>query len=170
MSEHLSPGGLSDALTEIVADHDQQKQTFVDPVRLVGDVIPHRLHDNRCSLARQRQTGRRRRAAGMPAGRGQARRRRPSRPGAPRLLLRVVSSAPLPNDMSMRQARFDAAQRVAASTGNWDDSGSDGPVHSELDEVFGVRCRVLGTYQPPADTGTRGGSAATSTTSTAGGA
>ena len=39
MSELGSPGGLSDALTEIVADHDQQKQTFVDPGRLIGDVI-----------------------------------------------------------------------------------------------------------------------------------
>ena len=39
MSELGGPGGLSDALTEMVADHDQQKQTFVDPGRLIGDVI-----------------------------------------------------------------------------------------------------------------------------------
>ena len=39
MNERDSPGDLGDALTEIVADHDQQKQAFVDPERMIGDVI-----------------------------------------------------------------------------------------------------------------------------------
>ena len=154
MSEHLSPGGLSDALTEIVADHDQQKQTFVDPVRLVGDVIhidymttDVLLHDS----AKQAVGGVQQGCLLVAVRLGDD--DLPD-PGAPRLLLRVVSSAPLPNDMSMRQARFDAAQRVAASTGNWDDSEVTDLFTLNLMRYSGVRCRVLGTYQPPADTGT----------------
>ena len=154
MSEHLSPGGLSDALTEIVADHDQQKQTFVDPVRLVGDVIhidymttDVLLHDS----AKQAVGGVQQGCLLVAVRLGDD--NLPD-PGAPRLLLRVVSSAPLPNDMSMRQARFDAAQRVAASTGNWDDSEVTDLFTLNLMRYSGVRCRVLGTYQPPADTDT----------------
>ena len=54
--------------------------------------------------------------------------------------------------MSMRQARFDAAQRVADSTGNWDDSEVTDLFTLNLMRYSGVRCRILGTYQPPEDT------------------
>ena len=152
MSELGSPGGLSDALTEIVADHDQQKQTFVDPGRLIGDVIQIDyttadvlLHDS----AKQA-------AGGVPQGCLLVAVRlgdddRPD-PGAPRLLLRVVASTALPNDMSMRQARFDAAQRVADSTGNWDNNEVTDLFTLNLMRYSGVRCRILGTYQRPEDT------------------
>ena len=79
--------------------------------------------------------------------------------------------------MSMRQARLDGAQRVADSTGNWDDSevtdlftlnlmrysGGRGVPRlgrqQHRSDLFtlnlmrysGVRCRILGTYQPPED-------------------
>ena len=152
MSKSGSPGGLSDALTEIVADHDHQKQTFVDPGRLIGDVIQidyttadFLLHDS----AKQA-------VGGVPQGCLLVAVRlgdgdRPD-PGAPRLLLRVLSSTALPNDMPMRQARFDAAQRVADSTGNWDDSQVTDLFTLNLMRYSGVRCRILGTYQPPEDT------------------
>ena len=153
MSELGSPGGLSDALTEIVADHDQQKQTFVDPGRLIGDVIQidyttadFLLHDS----AKQAVGGVQQGCLLVAVRLGDD--DRPD-PGAPRLLLRVVSSTPLPNDMSMRQARFDAAQRVADSTGNWDDSEVTDLFTLNLMRYSGVRCRILGTYQPPEDAG-----------------
>ncbi len=152
MSELGGPGGLSDALTEIVADHDQQKQTFVDPGRLIGDVIQidytaadFLLHDS----AKQAVGGVQQGCLLVAVRLGDD--DRPD-PGAPRLLLRVVSSTPLPNDMSMRQARFDAAQRVADSTGNWDDSEVTDLFTLNLMRYSGVRCRILGTYQPPEDT------------------
>ena len=152
MSELGSPGGLSDALTEIVADHDQQKQTLVDPGRLTGDVIQidystadFLLHDS----AKQAVGGVQQGCLLVAVRLGDD--DRPD-PGAPRLLLRVVSSSPLPNDMSMRQARFDAAQRVADSTGNWDDSEVTDLFTLNLMRYSGVRCRILGTYQPPEDT------------------
>lgn len=152
MGELGSPGGLSDALTEIVADHDQQKQTFVDPGRLIGDVIQidyttadFLLHDS----AKQAVGGVQQGCLLVAVRLGDD--DRPD-PGAPRLLLRVVSSTPLPNDMSMRQARFDAAQRVADSTGNWDDSEVTDLFTLNLMRYSGVQCRILGTYQPPEGT------------------
>ncbi|WP_419926216.1 helicase HerA domain-containing protein [Candidatus Poriferisocius sp.] len=152
MNEVGSPGGLSDALTEIVADHDQQKQTFVDPKRLIGDVIQidyttadFLLHDS----AKQTVDGVQQGCLLVAVRLGTD--DRPD-PRAPRLLLRVVSSTPLPNDMSMRQARFDAAQRVADSTGNWDDNEVTDLFTLNLMRYSGVRCRILGTYQPPEDT------------------
>ncbi|MXW57867.1 MAG: ATP-binding protein [Acidimicrobiia bacterium] len=151
MNEVDSPGGLSDALTEIVADHDQQKQTFVDPKRLIGDVIQidyttadFLLHDS----AKQTVDGVQQGCLLVAVRLGTE--DRPD-PRAPRLLLRVVSSTPLPNDMSMRQARFDAAQRVADSAGNWDDSDVTDLFTLNLMRYSGVRCRILGTYQPPED-------------------
>ena len=150
MSELGSSGGLSDALTEIIADHDQQKQTFVDPGRLIGDVIQidyttadFLLHDSAKQAVGGVQQGCL--LVAVRLGDGDS-----PDPGAPRLLLRVVSSTPLPNDMSMRQARFDAAQRVADSTGNWDDSEVTDLFTLNLLRYSGVRCRILGTYQPPA--------------------
>ncbi|MXW60485.1 MAG: DUF87 domain-containing protein [Acidimicrobiaceae bacterium] len=151
MSEDGSPGGLSDALSEIVADHDQQKQTFVDPGRLIGDVIQidytsadFLLHDS----AKQTVGGVQQGCLLVAVRLGDD--NHPD-PGAPRLLMRVVSSTPLPNDMSMRQARFDAAQRVADSTGNWDDSDVTDLFTLNMMRYSGVRCRILGTYQPPED-------------------
>jgi len=148
MSESGSPRGLSDALAEIVDDHDQQKQTFVDPGRLVGDVIQidyttadFLLHDS----ARQAVGGVQQGCLLVAVRLGED--DLPD-PGAPRLLLRVVSSTPLPNDMSMRQARFDAAQRVADSTGNWDDSDVTDLFTLNLMRYSGVSCRILGMYQP----------------------
>lgn len=148
MNELGSPGGLGDALTEIAADHDQQKQIHIDSERLIGDVIhidymtaDVLLHDK----AKQA-------VGGVPQGCLLVAVRlenenRPD-PDAPQLLLRVLSSAPLPNDMSMRQARFDAAQRVADSSGNWDDSNVTDLFTLDLMRYSGVRCRILGTYQP----------------------
>lgn len=152
MSESGSPRGLSDALTEIVADHDQQKQTFVDPGRLIGDVIQidyttadFLLHDSAKQAVGGVQQGCLLVAVRLGDGNWPD-------PAAPRLLLRVVSSTPLPNDMSMRQARFDAAQRVADSTGNWDDSDVTDLFTLNLMRYSGVQCRILGTYQPPENT------------------
>ncbi len=152
MNEVGNPGGLSDALTEIVSDHDQQKQTFVDPERLIGDVIQvdyttadFLLHDSAKQAVDGVQQGCLLVAVRLGADDGPD-------PRAPRLLLRVVSSTPLPNDMSMRQARFDAAQRVADSTGNWDDNDVTDLFTLNLMRYSGVRCRILGTYQPPEGT------------------
>ena len=153
MNELGSSGGLGDVLNEMVADHDQQKQGFIDPGRLVGDVISidyatavFLLHDK----AKQSVGGVQQGCLLVAVRLGQD-----DRPdaGASRLLLRVVSSASLPNDVSMRQARFDAAQRVADSTGNWDDRDVTDLFTLNMMRYSGVRCRILGTYQPPAAAG-----------------
>ncbi|WP_419947131.1 helicase HerA domain-containing protein [Candidatus Poriferisodalis sp.] len=150
----VGPGGsvgLGDALSGIVADHDQERQTFVDPGRLIGDVIQidyvtadFLLHDSAKQAVGGVQQGSL--LVAVRLGEGD----QPD-PGAARLLLRVVSSTPLPNDMAMRQARFDAAQRVADSPGNWDDSEVTDLFTVNLMRYSGVRCRILGSYQPPQD-------------------
>lgn len=149
MSDSNVPGGLGDALTGIVADHDMEKQAFVDSGRLVGDVIQidytsadFLLHDSAKQAVGGVQQGCLLVAVRLDED------DRPD-PGAARLLLRVVSNAPLPNDMSMRQARFDAAQRVADSSENWDDSNVTDLFTLNLMRYSGVRCRILGSYQPP---------------------
>ncbi|MDE0321353.1 MAG: DUF87 domain-containing protein [Acidimicrobiaceae bacterium] len=153
----VGPGGsagLGDALSGIVADHDQERQTFVDPGRLIGDVIQidyttadFLLHDSAKQAVGGVQQGSL--LVAVRLGEGD----QPD-PGAARLLLRVVSSTPLPNDMAMRQARFDAAQRVADSPGNWDDSDVTDLFTVNLMRYSGVRCRILGSYQPPQDSDT----------------
>ncbi|MYD82193.1 MAG: DUF87 domain-containing protein [Acidimicrobiales bacterium] len=150
----VGPGasaGLGDALSGIVAEHDQERQTFIDPDRLVGDVIQidystadFLLHDS----ARQAVGGVQQGSLLVAVRLGGD--NQPD-PGAARLLLRVVSSAALPNDTAMRQARFDAAQRVADSAGNWDDSDVTDLFTVNLMRYSGVRCRILGSYQPPQD-------------------
>ena len=151
MNEPGSSGGLVDALNEIVADHDQQKHAFIDPGRLVGDVISidytradFLLHDK----AKQAVGGVQQGCLLVAVRLGDD--YRPD-PGASRLLLRALSSTALPNDVSMRQARFDAAQRVADSTGNWDDRDVTDLFTLNMLRYSGVRCRILGTYQPPED-------------------
>ncbi len=135
-----------------MAGHDEQKQTFVDPERLVGDVIhidyttaDILLHDK----AKQTVGGVQQGCLLIAVRLGDQ--NQPDA-NAPRLLLRVLSSAPLPNDMAMRQARFDAAQRVADSPGNWDDRKVTDLFTVNMMRYSGVRCRILGSYQPPSGT------------------
>ena len=142
---------LGDSLDGIVADHDEQKLTLIDAKRMIGDVInidyltaDFLLHDKAKQTVGGVQQGCLLVAVRLGDG------KRPD-PGASRLLLRVLSSAPLPNDMSMRQARFDAAQRVAESAGNWDDRDVTDLFTLNMMRYSGVRCRILGTYQPPED-------------------
>ena len=147
-NEQNGSSGLSDTLAKIVTDHDNQRQTFVDPKRRIGDVIQIDyttadllLHDNAKQAVGGVQQGCLLVAVRLGDG------DHPD-PNAPRLLLRVVSSTPLPNDMPMRQARFDAAQRVSGSDGNWDDSEVTDLFTLNMMRYSGVRCRVLGMYQP----------------------
>ena len=147
-NEQNGSSGLSDTLAKIVTDHDNQRQTFVDPKRRIGDVIQIDyttadllLHDSAKQAVGGVQQGCLLVAVRLGDG------DHPD-PSAPRLLLRVVSSTPLPNDMSMRQARFDAAQRVSDSDGNWDDSKVTDLFTLNMMRYSGVRCRVLGMYQP----------------------
>ena len=149
MNDSRNPSGLGDALNEIVADHDGKKQLFVDPERLVGDIIHidyttanFLLHDKAKQAVGGVQQGCLLVAVRLDDT------NQPD-PGAPRLLLRALSSAPLPNDMNMRQARFDAAQRVADSAGNWDDDNVTDLFTLNLMRYSGVYCRILGSYQPP---------------------
>ena len=108
-----------DAVSGIVTQPAGLKQTFVDPDRLVGDVIE--IDYTTAELLLHDST--KESVGGVPQGCLLVAVRlgdddQPD-PRSPRLLLRVLGSAPLPNDASMRQARFDAARRVADTTGNW---------------------------------------------------
>ena len=47
----------------------------------------------------------------------------------------------------MRQARFDAAQRVAESANNWDDQQVTDLFTLHMMRYTGIRCRILGTYR-----------------------
>ncbi len=72
------------------------------------------------------------------------------------LLLRVMDSAPLPNDADSLRVRVENAQRVSGETDKqWDSEEVMDGTTAQLLSYAGVRCRVLGTFyleNKPAET------------------
>ena len=63
------------------------------------------------------------------------------------LLLRVVGSSTLPNDIEMQQARFQAGQRASDSPHNWDENQNTDQFTLHQMRYAGLRCSVLGTFR-----------------------
>jgi hypothetical protein len=68
------------------------------------------------------------------------------------ILLRVMDSAPLPQDQEAERIRVETAQRVSGETiRNWDEPGSMDPKTKNLLNFAGVQCRIIGTFFLEAD-------------------
>ena len=63
------------------------------------------------------------------------------------LLLRVLGSSMLPNDIEMQQARFQAGQRASDSRYNWDEHRNTDQFTLNQMRYAGLRCAILGTYR-----------------------
>ena len=63
------------------------------------------------------------------------------------LLLRVLGSSALPNDIEMQQARFQAGQRASDSPHNWDESHNTDQFTLHQMRYAGLRCSILGTFR-----------------------
>ena len=63
------------------------------------------------------------------------------------LLLRVLGSSPLPNDIEMQQARFQAGQRSSDSPHNWDEHQNTDQFTLHQMRYAGLRCSILGTFR-----------------------
>ena len=71
------------------------------------------------------------------------------------LLLRVLGSSSLPNDIEMQQARLQAGQRASDSPQNWDEHQNTDQFTLHQMRYAGLRCSILGTFRmvPAADSG-----------------
>ena len=68
------------------------------------------------------------------------------------LLLRVVGTSTLPNDIEMQQARFQAGQRASDSPHNWDENQNTDQFTLHQMRYAGLHCSILGTFRMvPAD-------------------
>ena len=63
------------------------------------------------------------------------------------LLLRVLGSSSLPNDIEMQQARLMAGQRASDSPHNWDEQNNTDQFTLNQMRYAGLRCSVVGTYR-----------------------
>ena len=63
------------------------------------------------------------------------------------LLLRVLGSSTLPNDIEMQQARFQAGQRASDSPQNWDEHQNTDQFTLHQMRYAGLRCSILGTFR-----------------------
>ncbi len=63
------------------------------------------------------------------------------------LLLRVLGSSTLPNDIEMHQARFQAGQRSSDSPHNWDEHQNTDQFTLHQMRYAGLRCSILGTFR-----------------------
>ncbi|MCY4517835.1 MAG: DUF87 domain-containing protein [Acidimicrobiaceae bacterium] len=138
-----APEDLAGSLSDIASEHHRQR--LFNEGRMVGDVIEldysHALvlvHDS----AKQRVGGVQQGALIVAARTSDT-----SRAPTTCLLLRVLKGSPLPNDVQAKQARFDAAQRVADSPDNWDDRKNTDLFTQDMMRYSGVRCRVLGSLE-----------------------
>ncbi|RYE35839.1 MAG: DUF87 domain-containing protein, partial [Sphingobacteriales bacterium] len=63
------------------------------------------------------------------------------------ILLRVMDSAPLPQDKEAERIRVETAQRVSGETGlHWDNDGAMDAKTRALLGYAGVQCRIIGTF------------------------
>ena len=63
------------------------------------------------------------------------------------LLLRVLGSSSLPNEIAMQQARFQAGQRASDSPNNWDEHQNTDQFTLHQMRYAGLRCSILGTFR-----------------------
>ena len=62
------------------------------------------------------------------------------------ILLRVMDSAPLPQDKEAERIRVETAQRVSGQDLNWDEKGAMDAKTRDYLSFAGVRCRIIGTF------------------------
>lgn len=69
-------------------------------------------------------------------------------PDAKLILLRVLGSSKLPNDIEMQQKRLDSAKRASDSPSNYDEDRITDTFTLNQMRFAGAHCRILGTFQP----------------------
>ncbi len=69
-------------------------------------------------------------------------------PDAQLILLRVLGSSRLPNDIEMQQKRLDAAKRASDSAANYDEDNTTDTLTLHQMRYAGAHCRILGTFSP----------------------
>ena len=67
------------------------------------------------------------------------------------ILLRVLGSSRLPNDIEMQQKRLDAAKRASDSPSNYDEDNKTDTLTLHQIRYAGAHCRILGTFSPRRD-------------------
>ena len=67
------------------------------------------------------------------------------------ILLRVLGSSKLPNDIEMQQKRLDAAKRASDSPVNYDEENTTDTLTLHQMRYAGAHCRILGTFHPRKD-------------------
>ena len=67
------------------------------------------------------------------------------------ILLRVLGSSKLPNDIEMQQKRLDAAKRASDSPVNYDEENTTDTLTLHQMRYAGAHCRILGTFYPRKD-------------------
>ena len=72
-------------------------------------------------------------------------------PDAQLILLRVLGSSRLPNDIEMQQKRLDAAKRASDSQANYDEDNTTDTLTLHQIRYAGAHCRILGTFSPNTD-------------------
>ena len=69
-------------------------------------------------------------------------------PEASLILLRVLGSSKLPNDIEMQQKRLEAAKRASDSPSNYDEDNTTDTLTLNQMRYAGAHCRILGTFRP----------------------
>lgn len=69
-------------------------------------------------------------------------------PEASLILLRVLGSSRLPNDIEMQQKRLEAAKRASDSQSNYDEDNTTDTLTLHQMRYAGAHCRILGTFRP----------------------
>ena len=70
------------------------------------------------------------------------------------ILLRVLGSSKLPNDIEMQQKRLDAAKRASDSLVNYDEENTTDTLTLHQMRYAGAHCRILGTFHPKTNSDT----------------
>ena len=71
------------------------------------------------------------------------------------ILLRVLGSSRLPNDIEMQQKRLEAAKRASDSPSNYDEDNTTDTLTLHQMRYAGAHCRILGTFRPRANPDTQ---------------
>ena len=69
-------------------------------------------------------------------------------PDAKFILLRVLGSSKLPNDLEIQQKRLDAAKRASDSPSNYDENHTTDTLTLNQMRYAGAHCRIVGTFRP----------------------
>ena len=77
-------------------------------------------------------------------------------PDSQLILLRVLGSSKLPNDIEMQQRRLDAAKRASDSPSNYDEDNTTDTLTLHQIRYAGAHCRILGTFSPEIESSSGG--------------